>query len=174
MLSKDFTTDSIKGFLLLFLTFTANFLGTSLNCHIQKLLQNIYIKYFVIYFFIYFCINITSNRKEYPLNLWVNTTIIFILYVLLMRQIFVFFIINITIILLIYISSQYRNYYEKTEYNEDKIKHYEKIIEHLKIILIITILIGFLLYFVKQKNEKGNKFNLKTFIFGNEICDNLN
>lgn len=148
-LVKEFTTDSVKGMLLLFLALTATFLGSVLNCSIQDILsKNNYVKYITVLFFIYFSINITSSPNQYPLYLLGNTIFIFVLFLLLMKQNKVFFIINFLLIISIYICWQYINYY-KNKKNNRKVKQYEKAVDILEILLIIFLLIGFL--FVKEK-----------------------
>ena len=79
--------EAITGLLLLSVAIMTNFLGTTLNCQLQKLLKNspIY-KNLAIIFLIYFTINFSSSKGTYPLKLWLYVIFVYILFILLMNQ----------------------------------------------------------------------------------------
>ena len=175
----DFT-ESTKGSLLLFLAIIANFLGNTMNCSIQNLLTNSYISRNVaIYFLIYFTVHFTS-KQHHPIKNFGNAFFIYLLFLLLVKQNTYFFLINFSIIFTIYVNSQIKDYYnnDKRDIKLEKesiaqnIENADQRNSILLFILPITLLIGFIIYFMKEMNEQKD-FDILTFLFGRNQCDLL-
>ncbi len=182
MVLLNIATDSIKGLLLLFLAILANFLGKTLNCKTQDFLNNSAIgRNIVVYFLIYFTINFTTLHMH-PIKEFVLAFFIYVLYVLLMKQTQYFFLINLFIIFIIFVNAQIKDFHkidkEKTtslplkESIEKDIQNADKRNKTLLTILPITLIIGFILYFIKQSNEQKD-FNILTFLFGSNQCESI-
>jgi ATP-dependent Zn protease len=175
----DFT-ESIKGLLLLFLAITANFLGNTMNCSIQNLLTNSAIgRNVAIYFLIYFTVHFTSNQ-HHPIKNFGNAFFIYLLFLLLVKQNIYFFLINLGVIFIIYVNSQIKEYYnKKKDINLEKqstAQNIQNAVQRNNILLLIlpiTLLIGFIIYFMEQMNEQKD-FDMLTFLFGRNQCDFLN
>ena len=98
---------SIKGLLLLLLAIIANFLGNTMNCSMQKILTNSAIgRNVIIYFLIYFTINFTTVQKNPGMN-FINAFLIYLLFVVLVKQNIYFFLFSLVILFSIYVISQY-------------------------------------------------------------------
>ena len=66
--------------------------------------------------------------------------------------------------------------YYKIDKLKDRTKDIERVkgyIHVLKYMIIIFIFIGFVLYFMKQYNEKNEDWSINKFIFGVNVCDSL-
>jgi RsiW-degrading membrane proteinase PrsW (M82 family) len=64
-------------------------------------------------------------------------------------------------------------YSEKNkDYNKPTIKKLKQLQDFLMVLLATILTIGFIIYFIEKKNEYGKKFDLITFLVGNEKCRN--
>lgn len=171
--------DSVRGVLLLFLAILANFLGVSMNCSLQKnmthhpLWRNI-----AIYLIIYFTINFTSQSVIHPFHLFGYAFIVYVLYLLLVRQSIYGISIGLVCIFTIFVASQFIIYYERRMVGADpqnikKYKHWiyiaNRFIHITSILLLICLIVGFVLYFVKQMKDHPD-FDPVVFILGTNKC----
>ena len=124
---------------------------------------------------------IIDKNKEGALEIWKNTLILYILYVLFTKSKFYFSIPIIILVLIdqtlnsenLYLMEKFeKEKFEKNEYKIiDKYNNYRNYIHYIILFLIIT---GFIHYYFRQKNKFKDKFSLFKFIFDiNCINNNL-
>ncbi len=163
-------TKSIKALLLLFFIVSANFLGVSFNCELQdKFKNNTLISNLLIFGIIYFSINLSSNDKiNEPLKILNFSFYIYVLFLMLIKQTFVTFIINIILICSIYILT-IEIEYDKSIENNKNINTYNQYVDYLEIILFITLCVGFFHKFHDEYIKKSD-INLIDYIFKMNYC----
>lgn len=166
-------SDSIKGLLLLFMAIMANFLATTMNCSIQKLLTHSpLLRNVAVIFLIYFTINFTSSNNIYPPKLWINVLMVYGLFILLMKQNIYFLVANLALIVLIYTSIQMRDYYlTHNDIESGEIAKQRIVI--LDTIFFITLLVGFVSYASQQYRDHHAGFSWVKFLFGANVCGSL-
>lgn len=168
--SRTEFADSVKGLLLLFLVIIANFLGTTMSCNIQNLLEtNPIIRNISIYLLIYFTINLYSTPEIHPITIFKNSIVIFILYIILMKQSFRFFLINVVLIIIIYINSQIKDYHV-VKNDKKQIIASKKRNNILIFLLLISLSIGFIEYMIVEL-KLHKKFNLERVLFETNKCN---
>jgi hypothetical protein len=163
-------TKSIKALLLLFFIISANFLGVSFNCELQdKFKNNTIVSNFIIFGIIYFSINLSyHNSEDSPLTILRFSLYIYILFLLLAKQSFITFVINILLICAIYILT-IQIEYEKNKNIYKNIDFYSKSIDYLEILLFATLCIGFYHKFEEVLGQNPN-INLVDYIFKLNYC----
>ncbi len=163
-------TKSIKALLLLFFIVSANFLGVSFNCELQEKFKNsTLISNLLIFGIIYFSINLSSNDKiNEPLKILNFSFYIYVLFLMLIKQTFVTFIINIILICSIYILT-IEIEYDKSIENNKNINTYNQYVDYLEIILFITLCVGFFHKFHDEYIKKSD-INLIDYIFKMNYC----
>ena len=161
----------IRAVLLLFIAISANFLGSTLNCGLQKILtDNNIIRHLFLYLIILFTIDFTS-KSDLPLEeIIFKSFVIHLFYILLTKQ----SIWSLTIIMLLIISLYFifiqMNYEKSTNNNVD---NYNTILTYLTYSIGIVTIIGFGLYFNKQYHDYKDNFDITKFVFGTNKCTNL-
>ena len=161
----------IKGIFLLILVIGGNNINELFGCQVQKLFEkNMIAKHFLTFLTVFFAIDFSTDEKENPLLTFKKATAIYVLFVLSSRMNVYFSILSLVILSIIYFINNYIEYYIAI----DKKKHIntlKNIKDNLINFQLIIIIIGFSLYFIKQKKEKQN-WNLFKFIFGTIKCIN--
>jgi hypothetical protein len=149
----------------------ANFLATTMNCSIQKLLiHSPLLRNVAVFFLIYFTINFTSSNNIYPPKLWINVLMVYGLFILLMKQNIYFLVANLTILVLIYTSIQLRDYYlTQNDIESGEIAKQRIVI--LDTLFFITLLVGFVSYASQQYQTNHADFSWVKFLFGANVCD---
>ena len=161
----------IKGIFLLILAIGGNNINELLGCQVQKLFEkNMIAKHFLTFLTIFFAIDFSTDEKENPLLTFKKATTIYVLFVLSSRMNVYFSILSLVILSIIYFINNYIEYYIAIDKKKD-INTLKDIKDNLINIQVIIIIIGFTLYFIKQKKEKKN-WNLFKFIFGTIKCIN--
>jgi hypothetical protein len=175
---KTYIINILNGMFFFILLLTSGIISGFLNCDIQNLLQNnILIKHIIIFSTIYFFkytsfINIDTEQfeKKHPIYHFLNSIIIYLLFILLMRMNFNSTIIAFIIFFLIHLIYEYNDYYKNKNIIFNK-KNINIIYSILLIILITNIIIGIVLNYLKYKK---NYYNFFYFIFNVTKCNNLN
>jgi hypothetical protein len=147
-------------------------ISDTISCDLKKLFLNPYFRHFTAIISIFLLFVIIDKNKEGAFEIWKNTLILYILYVLFTKSKFYF---SIPIIILVLIDQtfnsetlnlkeKYKNINEDKNVYEtiDKYNNYRNYIHYIIIFLIIT---GFIHYYFRQKNKFKNKFSLFKFIF---------
>ena len=162
--------DIVLGIFLLIIAVSGNFVAETLSCQTQKLLSNnMYAKNVVILMIIYFCLGFTSDKIIHPLELGFKSISIWGFFLLFNKVDIQYTIASIIGLFLILVLKNFVEYYSSTNNNEI-VPELIKIMEILSVVVSLTVIVGFLLYFKKQHVEYGKSFSFLTFIFGKTKC----
>ena len=167
---NKFKFNYVTGLFLLILSISGNFIAETLSCQMQQILtHNMIVKQIMILFMIYFTIDFTTSENIYPLHQLQGAFGIWLFFLMFTKMNIYFTVVGFILLALLYACKNFENYWKKKE-NEKNVNYMvnkSKIIEKL---LMLTVLIGFITYFLKQYNEHKN-FSLLKFILGKEKCD---
>ena len=164
----------IKGVFLLILAISGNFVAEMLGCKTQKILtENMFAKHLVTLLIIYFCIDFTFDNSEPPHTMFILSLIIYILFILFTKMNIIFTILTFIILFIIYVITGYMKYYRKLDKKKSIITNLQKIRYILYTFLLVLILTGFILYFLKQRKDYYNNWSITRFIFGVTKCKSL-
>ena len=151
----------IYSLFLIILVLTGNYLGELLPCRFQKhLKESMILKYIFLFFSLFFLVLYSS--QENILKIFYQSIVIFIWFLILMRNTFKFFLFNCFFLFAIYIV-----YLKQKETGSEKLNI---AINILISICSVSILTGFLFYFLQKKQKFKKKFSFKQFIIGKEVC----
>ena len=151
--------------LLLFLVVTGNFIGQLLPCQIQtSLTNNMYIKHLVAFLILLFVIEIGERKYNTFYELFSNTLIVYVIFLLAIRMNSQFFMAFLLVIIAIYTLYLYK----EKQTDSLIIQNVSKITNILYYIVILVLFIGVLESFIRNRKKYGNKFNFFTFFFGSE------
>lgn len=165
-------------FFLFTLGIFGNFVGETVGCQLQKAFAHTMThKYLVIFAMIYFTLNFTSKTIESPFKHLKRSLLFFMFYILLNRMSYSFSMIVLSLFALLYVLQHQIEYiksqHEKANVEKSQTVHtLEEIHKYIDYLILITICIGFLLYFKKQKLEHKD-FTLSIFLFGKPKCMNV-
>ena len=160
----------LKGIFLLILAICGNFIAETLSCKTQKILKNnMYFKQLIIILMIYFVINLMDDKIKHPKENFKITIIIYLTFLMLTKMNIYFTLITFIILTTIFILENYIIYYKKNKNNIHK--NLKDIQNKLIYTLGGIIVLGFSLYFIKQKNDHKKNWNTLKFIFGVVKCD---
>jgi hypothetical protein len=178
----EYNNNLLKSVLLLTLAVSGNFVGNTLSCKSQyHMTNNMIVKHLLLYFIIFFTLTYTSSELQNPNEIFKNSFLIWLCFVMYTKQNIEFTVIASLLIVASYILNNYEEYYDKimksSKNNDDKIKNkFDSIVKYKKFAynsIIATIIIGFSVYLYQKKKEYGDNFNITTFIFGKVACDSL-
>ena len=133
-LGDNISINIINGVFLIFLAICGNFLAQTLSCGFQRLLTNSMLaKQVTTFFMIYFTINYSSNVIPSPTDNIKQAFIIYLLFVLFSKTHFKVTSIISLILVIIYISNNYKQYYlvKQKDTGEEKYTKYISFIEQL-------------------------------------------
>ena len=162
----------VKGMALLILAVGCNFTSELFGCKLQYLLtNNMFFKHFILIFIIFFSINFTNSKLVKPELVLKYTLLIYVLFLLFSKMniyltLFVLFNLMIQYYLYTYID-YYRNRPQETKIN---LKHMEYHLNIMNYVNVGVIMIGFVLYILKQKKSYNKDFDIVKFIFGIPVC----
>lgn len=165
--------DEIKGLFLLVLAITGNFIGETLGCKSQKLLtDNMILKQIFIVFMIFFALSFTSSDTVEPTVHIKKAFIVWIFYILFTKMDINFTILAFLLLLTIYILGEYKKYYEKNNNKKmmDIIEKYKQLL--IKSVILLVVL-GFVIYFIKQYQDHKKDFSVLKYLFGVKTCESL-
>lgn len=166
----------MNGVLLLILAISGNFIAETLGCQSQNLLRNNMIaKHIMILFIIYFSLGFASESNPNPLILLRNSVSIWVLFLLFTKMSLHFNIFVFGLVVLYHFINTYINYYsslDKKKYKKE-IENYSKILNYLKYLIIGSLIVGFVLYYNKQRKDYSKNWSTFKFIFGVNKCDSL-
>lgn len=163
--------NEVKAVFLLFIILAAGLAANTLNCDIQYLIaNNPLVSQLFIIFAIIFTIDFTSKGELSPEQILSRSLIIFVFYLLLTKQTFISFMIIFILLLSLYYINIKMNYEQK---KGGDIKGYEDNINFLLYATGITAVIGYILYFMKQKQDHPDDFDILKFVFGTNKCARL-
>lgn len=170
-MNKIMFSSEIKAVFLLIIAISANFLGNSLNCSLQKgLTDSIIIRHLFLYLMIFCTIDFTAKDNMEPLDIMKRSFIIYLFYILLSKQNPETLILIFILLISIYILYLKVNY-EVKQGNDTLI--YADSIEFLSYTVALISIVGFGFYFNRQYTEHSDSFDMITFIFGKNKCDKM-
>jgi hypothetical protein len=179
-----YNPNMLKSVLLLVLAVSGNFVGNTLGCQTQfQMTNNMFVKHSILIFLIFFTLNYTTTENENPTDQIVRAFKIWICYILFTKQNITFTALSAGILIMTYIIDTFSIHYEKKLEDknlEEEMNENKKMVDFLNIFKnvsfnlgILTIIIGFYMYFSEKYIEYGPKFNSIHFIFGKPSCDSL-
>jgi hypothetical protein len=177
-----YNPNMLKSVLLLVLAVSGNFVGNTLGCQTQfQMTNNMFVKHLILIFLIFFTLNYTTTENENPMNQIFRAFRIWICYILFTKQNIAFTALSAGILIMTYIIETFSIYYEKKledkNVEETEIKEFVDFLNKFKNVSlnagILTIIIGFVMYFSEKYIEYGPRFNSIHFIFGKPTCDSL-
>ena len=164
----------ILGVFLLVLAVSGNFIAETLSCKARKLLsENMIYKNIIIIIITYYSVSVTNEAKNLPpYKNMITTLIIWTLFLLFNKMNLVFMKIVFFILIVLLILHEYKKYFKflKQTPTVDSLENIIKLLMNLNIIIII---IGFILYFLKQYKDHYKNFSFTTFIFGSTHCNSI-
>jgi hypothetical protein len=142
-----------------------------LNCDIQRLLnKNPYINHLVTFFCCFFLLSIFYQTNESIEKIWLITFITYIFLMLFLKT--TTEIVGVVFVLLIIDQNVKMTISSKLQKDPNTdVKGLNKLRNYIFYGNIILVIIGFSLYFLKQRKEHPTDFSYLTFIFGNESCN---
>ena len=168
----DYLESIIKGIFLLILAVAGNFVAETLGCKTQKLLSNNMLsKHIVIILILYFAVDFpTAADPNHPgMNLAMALSI-YILFVLFTKMSLTFTLVVFALLTFTYVSTSFINYYEKKDPKNELLQHLHTARKGLYIGMIAAIILGFSLYFIKQRRDYSKNWSTQKFIFGVNKC----
>ncbi len=164
----DKTTGTIDGTFNLLVGMMGPYIGYSLGCDTQTYLrENMFIKNILLIFIIFFKVNTASKVSLHPINTFLKSFIIWIVFISFNRMRKFNTAIVIILFLMLFIVKTYRDYIIENESHKKELNETLKKIESgLTLGIIINILLGSLTYYNEKIIKFGDKFNMKKFIFG--------
>lgn len=166
---KSFDTSTALAGMYLWLLF--GFFTTLLSCDLQHVVSsNMYLKHLVALITFFFLMTVIDSENDAGIiETWIKTFIVYFLFLMSTKS---KLLASATVLILLIIDQtikihiQYVQKHEPTK-NLDTLK---QIREHLFIILVAVIIIGYIHYFIRARNEFGKNFNYSKFIFGTVHC----
>jgi hypothetical protein len=176
----EYNNNLVKAVLLLTLAVSGNFVGNTLGCATQyHLTNNMILKHIALVFIIYFTLSYTSTTVPDPTDLFKNTLIIWVSYLIFTKQNITFTAITGALIVATYILHSYVEHYEKLQ-KDNKNTDHSGTITKLKTYrkyaytgIVASMGIGFVTYLMEKKEEYGDQFEFHSFILGKPDCKSL-
>ena len=167
-----YTENVSKGLFFLILGVSSNFIGETLGCQVQQLLsENVWAKQILTFMTINFGLDLTIGDETLSLrqNLFI-TILIYLFYLMFANMNFKFSIAGFVLMTIIYQSNKYIKHHKLKKTKPEKIKKIEKIRKNLIIGLILLVLVGFVYYYLWQRNEYSDSWDFSKFLFGTGKC----
>ena len=146
-------------------------ISNTLSCDLKKSFENPIFRQFTAIISIFLLFVIIDKNDAGAYEIWKNTLILYVFYLLLTKSKWYFSIIIIILVLIdqtIFSENKYLS--NKNNIKEDvntikAIKKYNNYRIYIQYTIIFLIIFGAIHYFFRQKNKFGNNFNLFKFIF---------
>lgn len=162
----------INSLLLLFLSLSGNFLGSTMSCQFQyHVTNNVLLKHILLIFIIFFTLNFIDTGNNHPLYSSLATSIVvWILYVLFTKQTFLFTIVSLVLIMVIYVNYTIIQYNHK--HNKDlQTVDFHNILQDIAYPMLVgTIILGNIVYLARKYKQYGSQFSLVTYYMGTTTC----
>ena len=158
------------GLFLIILAVAGNYIAETLSCQTRYVLaHNMLAKQILILCMIYFTINFTSDTVVEPVTQMKNAFYVWLFFLMFTKMNIYFTIAAFLLLATLYTLKNYKDYW-KQEKNE-KLYHYtDGISKMVEDTMLITVILGFVIYFIKQHREHKN-FDYLKFILGKVNCD---
>ncbi len=168
--------NTILGVFLLIVAVAGNFIAESLNCQTQKLLtNNMFVKNLIIFMVIYFALDFTSEEGNliHPKELFIRAFMIWSFFLIFNKMDLIYTAIVFFSLFYILVTKNIIKYYNNKKESKKMVEYLKKSTFYTFVLIIVTMLIGFSLYFKKQYTDHKNNFNFIDFIFGKTKCRSL-
>ncbi len=175
-MANDLYFTITKGIFLLFLAVGGNYIAQTFSCKTQQLLLgNMYAKQAMVLFIIFFAIGFTDESNTSPFQKTQITILVWVLFLMFTKMNQLFTMVAFSLFTLAYYIQTYIVYYKnlKEKKYEEEITKLDRVYKTLVTITILTIVIGFMMYFTSQYADKKQNWSTLKFIFGNVNCDSL-
>ena len=164
----------LKGLIIIFVALAGNFISETMGCKLRKhLSESMLFKNILLFVVIYITVGYNIEEYAHPLTSLGTSGIIYALFVMSMRLNIYFTVLAFILIFMLFVLVQYRDY--TTHHKKDKqlVEQTNKIITINEILLLATIVIGFIYYAFVQKKQHRDKFSTYTFLMGKHKCDSF-
>ena len=160
-----------KSLFLLFLSIVGNFIAETLSCGSQKVLEkNMFVKSLIIFFLIYFTMDFSDKSVVHPIVHLKRSAVVWIFILMFTKMNNFYTGITLLLLILTYIVNNFIEYYQHDETNNKEMLNRLNMINYiLNRLMIVMLVIGFSLYFLKQKRDH-KKFSYTKFILGVQKC----
>ena len=161
----------IKGVFLLLLAVAGNFIPETLGCKTQDLLNNSMVaKHVILVVILYFTINFQNSSDSNPSIVAAQALGIYLLFILFTKMSLQFTIAVFGLLIVTLVTTNYISYYKKQDPKNDIINKLETMRNFISILMVCLILIGFILYFSKQRTDHLKNWSTTKFLFGVTKC----
>lgn len=125
---------------------------------------------------IYFALGFASDQtNSHPLQIMKQTLFIWVFFLIFNKMDVYYTTIVAFLLFSILLCKDYIKYYQsrnEKEYNE-KIVYLENITDKIVIVTLLITIVGFFIYFSKQRSDYNDSFSYTKFIFGSPKCANF-
>ena len=167
----------IMGIFLLILAVSGNFVAETMSCQAQKVLsENMYVKHGVIVLITYFSLGFASSEENIsPMELFKQAVSIWAFFLMFNKMEMYFTAMVVAMLAILLICKNYITYYQTqdAEKNKEIIKTLTLTMDYLFTAITLTTIVGFGLYFKKQRSDYFSTFSYSKFLFGTPKCSNF-
>ena len=168
-ISKLQFSSQFKSLIALVILLSAGFIDELVGCSALKILtKNMYVKHLILILVIYVSIDLNKDDKVSPLDNFKDVLLLYGFYLMLIRLDRRFTIFVAGLLLITYLVNNYNKYYQLNDMDKEN-KMTAKALKYLEKGIIVIVIIGYVVYFMKQYREQPN-FNILKFIFGKLEC----
>ena len=170
MLERIHEKNYTAGLFLLILSVSGNYIAETLSCRARSILTNSMLaKHVMILFLIYFTINFTAEKTIHPMLQMESAFYIWIFFLMFTKMNIYFTIVAFLLLTTLYTLKNFKKFY-KHKKEEQLYRETDNISRLVEASMLITVIIGFIMYFRTQHKDHKN-FDYFKFILGKTHCD---
>jgi len=170
MLERIHEKNYTAGLFLLILSVSGNYIAETLSCRTRSILtNNMLAKHVMILFLIYFTINFTAEKSIHPMLQMESAFYIWIFFLMFTKMNIYFTVVAFLLLTTLYTLKNFKKFY-KQEKNKEQYNRIDNISRLVEASMLITVIIGFIMYFRTQRKDHKN-FDYFKFILGKTRCD---
>ena len=160
----------IRTLLLIYIMFITGTVTNIMGCEMKELLNNIYFKHIGLLLLIYFSLVLSKDKYDTFQNNILTTFKVWIFYIIFVRVNIVVNLVVIGLLLLLLTLINYKSHVETKQIEIDNEYHLylDKSIIYLQNIIPIIMIIGFIFYVYKNKNNEN--LSIIKFLLGDFKC----
>ena len=156
--------------MLLFLAVSSNYVGELLPCKLQKFLNTSMLgKHYIVLLLIYFTITYPDSLKFEPKVYMLKTLMIWILFLIFSKMDLTFSVAGLLLLGAIYL---FYTFDQNEKVSPKQKQLYRQLKQISSVLLVILVIIGHSLYFLKQYKDHAHHWSYTKFIFGVPKCAN--